>query len=96
MIEPVAHRINIPSDFYVEDGCCTSCDGPRQEAPDLFAYDANGHCYVCKQPETANEHLRMANAMTVQELGCTRYKGNTPSAVSMLIKRDLRECLDHG
>ncbi len=37
---------NVPGDFYVEDGCCTSCGMPTTEAPELFAYAPDGHCYV--------------------------------------------------
>ncbi|MEI6526811.1 MAG: hypothetical protein WCP62_12340, partial [Planctomycetota bacterium] len=33
------HPLNADGDFYVEHGCCTSCDVPMQSAPSLFEYD---------------------------------------------------------
>ena len=95
MTQRVPFYKNIAGDFYVEDSCCTACDMPRQEAPDLFAYDLDGHCYVCKQPTTAEEKDRMANAMDVQELGCIRYKGDDPNVISVLEQRGLGEFIDN-
>ena len=66
---------NVQGDFYVEDGCCTSCGMPTTEAPDLFAYAPGGHCFVKKQPSTPRETYQMINALAVQDLGCIRYKG---------------------
>ena len=39
--EPMAqdnrpHPMNVPGPFYVLNGCCTACDVPVSEAPDLF------------------------------------------------------------
>ena len=69
-------RENAPGDFYVEDGCCTSCDMPRRVAHGLFSYAPDGHCYVSKQPQNAVETRQMLDACAVQELGCIRYKGS--------------------
>jgi hypothetical protein len=69
-------RENATGDFYVEDGCCTSCDVPRTVAPRLFSYASDGHCYVSKQPQNAVETRQMLEACEVQEMGCIRYKGN--------------------
>ncbi|WP_428503194.1 ferredoxin [Roseateles sp.] len=69
------HKSNVPGDFYVEDGCCTSCGMPTTEAPDLFEYDPDGHCYVRKQPTATDEVDRMILAFEVQDIGCIRYKG---------------------
>jgi ferredoxin len=66
---------NVPGDFYVEDGCCTSCGMPTTEAPELFAYAPDGHCFVKKQPTTARETYQMIGAFSVQDIGCIRYKG---------------------
>ncbi|MES2945756.1 MAG: hypothetical protein V4772_23050 [Pseudomonadota bacterium] len=71
----VPHQANAPGDFYVEDGCCTSCNMPFTVAPDLFASDPDGHCYVSKQPADPGEVYRMVQAFSVQEVGCIRYKG---------------------
>src|SRR5262249_35562240 len=77
--EKRAHPRNVPGDFYVEDGCCTLCDMPRTEAPDLFAIcdDPAGyqHCFVAKQPETPQELERMLGAIECAELDCIRYRG---------------------
>lgn len=47
------------------------------EAPDLFEYDPDGHCFVRKQPTTIEEVDRMISAFEVQEVGCIRYKGTS-------------------
>lgn len=69
------HKDNVPGSFYVCDGCCTACDVPRSEAPDLFAYDKENHCYVSQQPKTADEVSRMIRALIGSELECIRYRG---------------------
>jgi ferredoxin len=71
----IPHKSNASGDFYVEDGCCTSCGMPMTEAPDLFEYDQDGHCFVSKQPTTTDEVDRMMAAFEVQDIGCIRYKG---------------------
>jgi hypothetical protein len=72
------HPKNIPGDFYVEDGCCTSCNMPFTVAPDLFGSadgELDGHCFIRKQPENEAELSRMVLAFQVSDLRCTRYKG---------------------
>ena len=73
--ERIAFPENSPGDFYVEDGCCTSCGMPSTVAADLFSYAENGHCYVSKQPASAAEIYRMLQAFEVQDVQCIRYKG---------------------
>lgn len=75
MSERIPFPLNVPGDFYVEDGCCTSCGMPASEAPELFACAPDGHCYVRKQPSSAKEMWQMIGAFTVQDIGCIRYKG---------------------
>jgi hypothetical protein len=72
----IPFKENTPGDFYVEDGCCTSCDKPRSVAPQLFSYAPDGHCYVCKQPQSAAGTHQMLQAFEAQGLGCIRYKGS--------------------
>lgn len=72
----IPFKENTPGDFYVEDGCCTSCDMPRSVAPQLFSYAPDGHCYVFKQPRNAGETHQMLLAFEVQDIGCIRYKGS--------------------
>jgi hypothetical protein len=71
-----AHKANALGDFYVEDGCCTSCGMPTTVAPDLFEYENDGHCYVSRQPFAPDEVDRMVSAFQVQDVGCIRYKGS--------------------
>jgi len=71
----VAFSHNVHGDFYVEDGCCTSCGMPSTVAPELFSYAPDGHCYVSKQPSSAIEVRQMIEAFEVQDIGCIRYKG---------------------
>jgi hypothetical protein len=66
---------NAPGDFYVEDGCCISCNIPFTEAPTLFESADDGHCYVSKQPSNNAELYAMIQAFVVQDVGCIRYKG---------------------
>lgn len=80
MAERIPHSANVPGDFYVEDGCCTMCEVPFAEAPDLFGtvQDPKGypHCYVKRQPETADELDQMLSAIRCAELQCIRYRGS--------------------
>jgi hypothetical protein len=79
MAEHKAHPANVPGDFYVEDGCCTMCEVPFAEAPDLFGacQDPQGytHCFVKRQPRTPNEVDQMVSAIRCAELQCIRYRG---------------------
>jgi hypothetical protein len=67
---------NVSGDFYVEDGCCTSCGMPFTVAENLFSQESDGHCYVSKQPSDAQEMHQMIQALVVQDMGCIRYKGS--------------------
>lgn len=73
------HPANVPGDFYVEEGCCTMCEVPFAEAPDLFGtvQDPKGylHCFVRRQPETGAELDQMVRAIRCAELKCIRYRG---------------------
>jgi hypothetical protein len=84
----ISHRLNAPGDFYVEDGCCTGCEVPFNEAPGHFGTDKTGHCFVCKQPSTSDEVQGMICAIAVSEVGCIRYAGDNPEV--------LRELKKHG
>ena len=70
------HPANVPGDFYVEDGCCTSCGVMHTEGADLLGWAADDHCHVRKQPETPAELSRMFDAIAVAEMDCIRYKGS--------------------
>jgi len=63
MSENRAHPLNIEGDFYVENGCCITCDLPRTLAPDMFRYTAQkDHCYVYKQPSGTKPMLNHRKA----------------------------------
>jgi hypothetical protein len=69
------HPRNAPGDFYVEDGCCTTCDVPFYYAPDLFKYDnTETHCFVSKQPANEAENYQIIKALWASELECIRYR----------------------
>ena len=95
MYERIPFPENVPGDFYVEDGCCLSCNMPTTEAPDLFAYADDGHCYVRKQPATAREMWQMVGAFTVQDVGCIRYKGRNRVIQIRLIAAGEGDQCDH-
>lgn len=48
------------------------------EAPGLFAYDSENHCYVARQPRTKTETDRMVFTVWAAELQCIRYRGRAP------------------
>jgi hypothetical protein len=84
------HPANVPGDFYVEDGCCTLCEVPFSEAPELFAYwpnaDAPQHCYVKRQPENPDELETMVSVIRCAELQCIHYRGNDQSLQLRLVE----------
>lgn len=84
--ESKPHPLNVPGDFYVEDGCCTACDVPRTEAPGLFEMVSNPlhHCYVKRQPQTAKEHDQILSAIRCAEMGCIHYCGTDQAIITRL------------
>jgi hypothetical protein len=89
------HPCNASGDFYVEDGCCTSCNMPFTVAADLFTSADDGHCYVSKQPTTDAESDRMLQAFQVQDVGCIRYKGTSRVIQIKLVAAGEAEQCDH-
>jgi ferredoxin len=89
------HASNVAGDFYVEDGCCTSCGMPFTVAPDLFESHPDGHCYVSKQPTIPAEVHRMVQAFAVQDVGCIRYKGRNRVIMIRLIGTGEGDQIDH-
>ena len=79
------HPLNVAGDFYVLNGCCTLCDVPRTEAPELFVLtDCEDHCYVKREPQNDNELDQMLSAIACAELQCIHYRGNDPAIISRL------------
>ncbi|MDB4957515.1 MAG: hypothetical protein JWO36_5084 [Myxococcales bacterium] len=82
------HALNVLGPFYVEDGCCTSCEVPKQFAPALFGEDDQHHCFVKQQPRTDAEADAMIRTMATQEFGCIRYRGEDEATVRRLVDAD--------
>jgi hypothetical protein len=94
----IPYPANVPGDFYVEDGCCTSCNMPFTVAPDLFASSdgyLDGHCYVSKQPKNPEEVHRMMLAIEVADTRCIRYKGHNRVIKIHLISGGEGDQCDH-
>lgn len=92
LIKP--HPRNAAGPFYVEHGCCTACDVPMVEAPELFEYDAENHCFVSQQPQTNEEVTRAIGAAWCAELQCIRYRGDDPEILRRFAELDLRLLCD--
>jgi hypothetical protein len=77
-------------DFYLQDGCCTSCGVPQAIAPELVGWkdENSGGCYWIKQPETLDEMDRAIRILHTQELGCHRYSGKEPAILYKLPPED--------
>ena len=99
MAEHKPHPANVPGEFYVEDGCCTTCEAPFAEAPELFGFcpDAKGypHCFIKRQPIMADELDQMVSAIRVAELQCIRYRGGDRLIQLRLIASGDKEVCDH-
>lgn len=98
MIEPYTE--NVDGDFYVAKDCCTLCDVPIQEAPQLFTYAVDGegqpdHCFVSRQPEDESELEDMLRVVQGAELECVRYRGNDPSIIRQINQLGVGGVCDH-
>ncbi len=78
------HKDNAAGPFYVCDGCCTACGIPFFEAPEMFAYDEQSHCYVKRQPGDKGELNRMLRTVFSAELECIRYRGSDKDVLRRL------------
>ncbi len=88
------HKLNAPGPFYVCDGCCTACDVPSSEAPGMFAYDEQGHCYVKRQPQNKSDLNQMIRVVYSAELECIRYKGEDKDVLRRLAEGGLSHLAD--
>jgi hypothetical protein len=72
---PKPHPRNVDGPFYVADGCCLTCGVPKLMAPDMFNYLENlRHCFVYRQPESAEDFGRMIKVLRTQDLICIRCR----------------------
>ena len=88
MVEPYPE--NVDGDFYVKQNCCTMCDVPMVEAPELFTYAIGedgepDHCYVFRQPSNDAEITDMLSVIQGAEFRCVRYRGSDPDLLQRLI-----------
>ena len=83
------HPKNAPGPFYVEYGCCTACDVPMNEAPGLFEYDTDNHCFVKRQPHTPDEVTDVIRTVLCAEFRCIRYRGNDADILRRFAELDL-------
>jgi len=99
MRERIPHPENAPGDFYVENGCCLTCEMPFILAPELFAWSSNEgafHCYVKRQPATPGELEQMLSAVHAAEAQCIRYRGTEQLVHLRLLESGDRAICDHS
>lgn len=75
MTSRTKHPLNAAGDFYVVQGCCPSCGVPDANAPELFGWDNEQHCFMKRQPQTWQDLQGMISAMEAADLSCIRYCG---------------------
>ena len=81
------YKLNVPGDFYVEDGECIACTLPASEAPNLIGEDEaedGYHCYFKKQPVSDKEINHAIDAMRVSCCSALRYSGTNQSIIKKI------------
>lgn len=67
---------NVTGKYYVDDQCI-ACDVCCVEAPGCFAMnDEEGHAYVAKQPQSADELIECQNALEQCPVGAIGDDGD--------------------
>lgn len=96
---PLPQRVpeNVPGDFYVETGYCTSCCLVHGEAPELLNDPEQPfrECYFRRQPQTQEEIDRAIDAICVSEMDALRYGGTDPAIIAKLRERGAADQCDH-
>jgi hypothetical protein len=64
-------------------------------APDMFAYEADNHCYVTRQPASEAEIEAALRVVRAQELGCIRYGGTEVGVLRRLVEAGESSQCDH-
>lgn len=68
--------LNVTGKFYVDDQCI-ACDACVMEAPEFFIMnDDDGHAYVCKQPESAQDLEKCQEALEACPVEAIGSDGN--------------------
>ncbi|HUS14557.1 MAG TPA: ferredoxin [Chloroflexia bacterium] len=89
------HPRNAPGPFYVAYGECTACLAAHQTAPEMMGYDeAEGHCFVRRQPSGPHETYRALCAVWCSEVAAIRYAGNDPEVLRRLGEAGLAQQCD--
>jgi len=94
----IPYKLNVPGDFFVEDGQCISCTLPFSESPNLIGEDEDPevgyHCYFKKQPKSEGDIQDAINAMEVACCGALYYKGNNKRILAKLKALNLGAQID--
>ena len=86
---------NVDGLFYVEHGCCLTCDLPRTIAPSMFKYtEDQTQCYVYRQPETEEDMDKMVEVLEAQDILCIRCRSRDRGLLKRLRAEGLREICD--
>ena len=80
--------------FYVRRECCLTCGVPQRIAPELFGWNAEGLCFLLRQPSTKDELDQVVRVLWAQEVGCWRYGGDDPSFLKRLAELGIEEHCD--
>ena len=95
MPKPKAHPLNVEGAFYVEDGCCLTCDVPRSIAPEMFKYtEDQQHCFIYRQPQSSADLEKMFEVLKAQELMCIRCRSQDKGLLKQLKKQGLQHACD--
>jgi hypothetical protein len=68
-------------EFYVQQGCCLSCDVPQAVAPTLVGWrdiQNSTDCYWIRPPRSPDELEYAIKVIYARELDCHRYAGTDP------------------
>jgi len=61
----------------------------------MFRYtEDKRHCFVYRQPETAEDLEKMLEVLKFQELGCIRCRTRDRDLLQQIKKRDLQQVCD--
>src|SRR5258706_11478969 len=87
---------NAPGPFYVQKDMCITCSLPVEIAPETIKYletpcescpeGCPDHCYVSRQPETAEEVDRMIEVVAGSCIAAHRYCGTDPAILHRLVE----------
>ena len=95
------HPLNVEGPFYIEKDVCVGCGIMHQAAPELMGMHeyppgepGHFHCFVKRQPVSAEELDRAMEAMTVSEVAALRYGGTDPAILQKLCNHGLASQCD--